>query len=68
MLIKKYTLGGHLYKAGISRIALVQLKISTITPAVFKLQYQYQWVFYEYMTFLYFLIYLVSEKVVALKV
>ena len=37
----------HVYKTGICRRTLGQLKISIITSAVFKLQYQYQHVFYE---------------------
>ena len=36
----------------ICRSRLGQLKISTITTAVFKLQYQYQYVFYENTIFL----------------
>ena len=47
ILTENHTLGGNAYKTGICRSTLGQLKISTITPAVFKLQYQYKYVFYE---------------------
>ena len=49
ILIEKHTLGEHVYKTGICRSTLGQLKMPTITAAVFKLQYQYQHVFHENM-------------------
>lgn len=51
ILTENYTLGGPVNKAGICRSTLGQLKMSTITTLVFKLQYQYEHVFYENMIF-----------------
>ena len=51
ILTELYTLGGHVCKTGNRRSRLGQLKIPTITASVFKLQYQYQHVFYGNMIF-----------------
>ena len=47
ILIENYTLSGRVYKTGICTSTLSKPKISTITAAVFKLQYHYQHVFYK---------------------
>ena len=47
ILIEYSALGGYVYKTSIYRKTLCQLKISTVTTAVLKLQYQYHSVFYQ---------------------
>ena len=51
-MTENYILGGYVCETGICRRRLTQLKISTVTIAVFKFQYKYQHVFYENMILL----------------